>query len=206
LVILVVLAACNARGARIDSRPVAPDLQSLRTLLESTTGEPARQYTTFDFGRARDERGVSVLVPHQLALELVSALRPRMPSGWVVFAGTDRWLGDEDNGENVELAIGPGTDQYDILRLARSDAVNYGMETEDLIRTLKTFEPAVELEILQANTDTIIALMHRLPADLAEFAETVYGFCPDIVDQGVGSLEALEAEMRRTKLLYLWWD
>jgi uncharacterized protein DUF4253 len=31
-------------------------------------------------------------------------------------------------------------------------------------------------------------------------------FCPDILTQGTGSVAALARELRRTKLLYCWWD
>jgi len=34
----------------------------------------------------------------------------------------------------------------------------------------------------------------------------LYDFCPDIVDQGTGTMEALKLEITRTRELYLWWD
>jgi hypothetical protein len=175
-------------------------------MLKEVTGEPVRPFMTYDFGRSQDTRAISAVVPNADALELVSQVRPRLPTGWLVFAGTDSWLGNEDHGDRVELVVGPGDDQFDILRLARSDAVNYDMMTEDLVRKLKTFDKEVGLDILQANTDTVVARIKRLPPDLSTFAKDVYEFCPDVVDQGVGSVEALQAELRRTHQLYLWWD
>jgi hypothetical protein len=41
---------------------------------------------------------------------------------------------------------------------------------------------------------------------MVAFAREVYAFCPDVVDQGTGAVEALAAEMSRTNTLYLWWD
>ena len=38
------------------------------------------------------------------------------------------------------------------------------------------------------------------------FANEVYEFCPDIVDQGVGDVEKLAAGIAATKEVYLWWD
>jgi len=105
---------------------------------------------TYDFGRSRDAHAVSVVVAKDRYLDLVEQLRPRIPPGWLIFAGTDRWLGDEDHGDGVELVIGPGNDQFDALRLARSDAINYDMMTEDLIRKLKEYDSQVGLTILQA--------------------------------------------------------
>jgi len=38
------------------------------------------------------------------------------------------------------------------------------------------------------------------------FAKEMYKVCPDIVDQGTGSIEALAEEMKKTKRLFFWWD
>jgi hypothetical protein len=161
---------------------------------------------TFDFGRDRDERALSVVVPRADGATLVHKLRPAAPTGWLVFVGTDQWLGDEQHKDAVEIVIGPGSDQFDILRLARSDAINYGMGTEELIRKLKSYDATVGLDILQANTDTVVSQLLRLPTDPDAFVADVYAFCPDIVDQGTGTVAALRDEIQRTRVLFLWWD
>ena len=38
------------------------------------------------------------------------------------------------------------------------------------------------------------------------FAKEVYTFCPDVVDQGVGSIEALEEAIKEMHGVWLWWD
>ena len=38
------------------------------------------------------------------------------------------------------------------------------------------------------------------------FAREVYAFCPDVVDQGTETVEALAAEMKQENTVYLWWD
>jgi hypothetical protein len=37
-------------------------------------------------------------------------------------------------------------------------------------------------------------------------AEEIYSMCPDVVDQGTGTVEELAREMKESKLLYFWWD
>lgn len=206
LLLAVVIVACKPEAATPRAMAVAPSREALSGLLESESGKTVRPYMTYDFGRARDSRGISVVASKDDAFALVERLRPRVPSGWLVFAGMDRWLGGEDHHEDVEVANGPGNDQFDVLRLARSDAVNYGMETEDLVRRLKVYDSSIGLTILQANTDTVVSRMTRLPADVPAFAAEIYELCPDVVDQGVGSVEALAAELARSRVLYLWWD
>jgi hypothetical protein len=47
-----------------------------------------------------------------------------------------------------------------------------------------------------------------LPTDqeMKSFAQEMYDFCPDIVEQGSGSIEELIEEIKETKKLALWWD
>ena len=44
------------------------------------------------------------------------------------------------------------------------------------------------------------------PADPKELAKFLYEFCPDIVDQGVGTVRKLEKSLQKGRDLYLWWD
>lgn len=37
-------------------------------------------------------------------------------------------------------------------------------------------------------------------------AEQMYEFCPDIVDQGVGTVEKLARELKSSGRLFFWWD
>jgi hypothetical protein len=44
------------------------------------------------------------------------------------------------------------------------------------------------------------------PRAAAEAAVEQYAYCPDGVDQGVGSLSALAAGQVRSPSWYFWWD
>jgi hypothetical protein len=46
----------------------------------------------------------------------------------------------------------------------------------------------------------------REPADWSAFARELYDFCPDIVEQGAGAVEELEAAIRELRQVLLWWD
>jgi hypothetical protein len=39
-----------------------------------------------------------------------------------------------------------------------------------------------------------------------QMARRMYAFCPDIVDQGTGTIERLASELRKTNELYFRWD
>ena len=108
--------------------------------------------------------------------------------------------------DGVELVVAEGASQFDILRVAATDGINHGLGTEELIRELKLWDTEFGIDIWQAQTDVIQLRLKRLPVDMKAFAARVYKFCPDIVDQGVGSARALEREIAKHKAVFLWWD
>jgi len=71
---------------------------------------------------------------------------------------------------------------------------------------LKTWDSAYGLRFRGVGFDWVEAEFTRQPSDMMSFAKQVYKFCPDVVDQGAGTVEKLAAEMARTNALYLWWD
>lgn len=178
--------------------------EAAQTLARLGAGE-VRHFSTYDFGRVRDERCASVIVADEEAEALVFRIREALEPGQVAFVGTSRWLGDERHG-GVEVVVGPGESQLDIPKLARTDAVNHGVGTEDIVGKLREFDEDFGIDVVRAETDTIVFDLVGWPRDLAAFARGLYEFCPDIVDQGVGSVEALEDGLDVTGRAYLWWD
>jgi len=136
---------------------------------------------------------------------MLAALRKELPAGLVAFVGTTHSLA-KPAAPGVELVIGRGSGPIDILHIAQTDAVNYGMTNEDLKRRLAHWQKAYGIDIWQAESDTIQLRFTRMPSNLPSFAKEVYEFCPDIVDQGVGTEEALVQEIQKRKGLQLWWD
>lgn len=106
--------------------------------------------------------------------------------------------------EDKQLA--PGANQWDMLRLARSNAINYGLSTEGVILGLSALHDEVPLRIDGANTDTIEATIVGDVSDEADFAKRIYDLCPDIVDQGVGSIAALQEGLAPGETIVFWWD
>lgn len=60
----------------------------------------------------------------------------KLEPGLVTFIGTTHWLVVESY-DGVEIVIDSGNSQFDILRLAQSDAMNYSKNTEELIEKLQ---------------------------------------------------------------------
>jgi hypothetical protein len=180
-------------------------LDAAAATLQKVSGQPVRPFSTRDFGREPYAAARSVLVREEDAERVLLAIRPQMPKGIVAFVGTTRSLA-RPKAVGVEIVVAEGSDQFDILRIAASDGINHGLQTEDLVRELKAWDQEFGIDIWQAESDTIQLRLKSLPKDMARFAKRVYKFCPDIVNQGAGSVHALHRDIVRQRALLLWWD
>jgi hypothetical protein len=207
LVVVITVGLRHARRWKNEESPAGrlQTLEQARAWLAVNTRRKPRAFSTFDFGRDQDRTNVSVVVPARKAGALLAKLRQHLDVGLVAFIGTGRWLGKEQH-RGVELVVAPGRSQMDILRVARTDAVNYGMETEAVVARLTDFDQRYCIRIDQAETDTVQFSLDTLPADIRAFAAELYEFCPDIVDQGVGTVEALAEDVAKHRRVQLWWD
>lgn len=198
--------------------------------LADLSGLDVKDYSHVDFGREQNPDCISTVIEQvksgknpfqavvglidgvfrnpiaqQNAEKLLKQLRSKLPAGYVAFVGTTNWLGTfKPNG--VELVVGPGQDQFEILRHAQSDAANYDLSTEDLVQRLKSYDKEFGIDITHAETDTIDFDLLHVPDNIETFAEDLYEFCPDLVDQGCGSVAALVEDIRRRHRVQLWWD
>ena len=146
--------------------------------------------------------GIAVTVPEDRTDTVLTSLRRKLtPLKYMAFvvemnAGikTDR------------IGILKGADQYDILRVMHTDGDDYDISNSDVIERLKEWEKCSPFDIIGADNDWVEIEFKTLPKDLKAFAEEVYDFCPDAVDQGPGSIGGLITEIQQTKRLFLWWD
>lgn len=104
------------------------------------------------------------------------------------------------------ICILKSADKYDALRALKSNGINYDIDTDSLIEKLKEWEKEYGIEIEGADGDWVDIKFNKLPEDIKKFAKEIYEFCPDSVDQGVGSLEELENYLKVYRGVFLWWD
>jgi hypothetical protein len=178
---------------------------ALLARVQHAAGAPARPYATF--GSDEHTRGVaSVLVEESKLDGVIDTLRAQLPPGWWVFQSKQYFAGEHVG--HAEIAVAPGRTQFDMLRVAHSDGANYGLGTEAVIQKLQAWDAKYKLglDIRHAELDVVEARLAHLPDDVDAFAREVYAFCPDIVDQGTETVEALAKELRAHHVLYLWWD
>ncbi len=146
-------------------------------------------------------RGVAFKVQPDLTKARIDALAQRIrPEGYSIYCSRMGFGGDPD-----ELCV-LMTQKQDmaILRYEQTDGINYEITTDSLIQVLGSW--GLQLTITGASGDWMEASIGKDIRDWNALAQQVYAFCPDVVDQGTGTVEALAEEMRRTQTLYLWWD
>jgi hypothetical protein len=174
-------------------------------ILAETTDASVRPYSTRDFGRERYSNGRSVLVDERSAEGFLLQVRRKIPRGMVAFVGVTNNL-SKPKPAGVELVVALGTSQFDILRAAATNGINYGLATEDIVKELQSWDKECGIDIWQAETDVVQLRLKTQPKDLKSFARRVYKFCPDIVEQGVGNPDELAKLIAKEKAVFLWWD
>jgi hypothetical protein len=88
-------------------------------------------------------------------------------------------------------------------------AVNYDIEPALHVALLKQWHERFGAELVGCSLDVLELRVPRPPSDPAEVlavAEQQYWYCPDVVDQGVGTLDALAVVQVPTHRWFFWWD
>jgi len=178
------------------------DHQVLLLVKEETQGHIQRLVGFDEPGYQIIAPGIAAPVPEDRTDHVLAELRQKLvPLGYLPFvveinAGikTDR------------IGVLKGTDPYEILRIMHTDGDEYDISNQDVIDRLKEWEKISSFDIIGADSDWVELEFKTLPKDLKSFAEEVYDFSPDTVDQGPGNTEGLMKELRKTNRLFLWWD
>jgi len=136
------------------------------------------------------------------AREIVFGVKDELKKmGYLIYISEVNFGYDSD-----KISVIKSTDQFDILRIEETDGINYGLENKDVIAQLQKWNKRFPFQIIGAELDWVEAVFIEVPGNMKGFAKEIYDYCPDVVDQGTGSIEALEDEMANSGLLYLWWD
>lgn len=173
-----------------------------------TLGDGPAPYHSDHAPSRGDPRAAFVFVDSTKVDALVTEARRRLGPGWVAFAGGDNTLERSNNPgapRRTQLVVGPGANQYDILRIADTDAANYGLLTEAVIRQLKRWDTRYGLEIVQATGSTFSARVRRPDGDLLRLATELIQLCPD-PDFVPEDAPKIAREISENGTIGCWWD
>lgn len=109
-------------------------------------------------------------------------------------------------GEKDIMAVLKTSDKYAVLKRVNTDGINYDITNDSVIHIVQQFDQQCDLELVGAGFDWCEFKINKAPENWMKLAEEAYAVCPDIVDQGTGTVEALAEEMKTKRRLYFWWD
>jgi hypothetical protein len=108
--------------------------------------------------------------------------------------------------EKDKVAIVNTADKYEILRETATDGINYDIDNDSVISIIKYFDAKYDLTLTGCGYDWCQFNIGKAPSNWNVMAKEVYDVCPDVVDQGTGTVEDLAKELEEFETLYLWWD
>ncbi len=104
------------------------------------------------------------------------------------------------------VTVVKGNNSYDILKIQRTEASNYKLDTNALIAWLKQQQQSGSFSITGAGPDWIEARFIRQPADMRSFARKVLALSPDLRQHGPSTADKLAERMKKMNGFYLEWD
>lgn len=177
-----------------------PD-EVLSIISKFTTGKLKPFYKTDLYTDKRGEIiGVCMEVKQDQAENLVLKMRKEMEVlGFLPFICDT---------EHNKVCISQVSDQFDIIKIQQTNGDNYDISNEMVVSKLKEWHLRYPFTIIGADFDWVEATFQVIPEgkNLRSFATEMYKFCPDIVEQGSGSINGLMEELKESKKLFLWWD
>jgi hypothetical protein len=167
-------------------------------------------FSTIDFGRERKDGARTLLLDTQgmqggeRGIALVRLLRSMgLPSGVQVFANALRNL-NEDAGlsgrDHVVFVASP--DPFEVIRVAEVEPANHGLTTDDVVDQLMQWHERHGVEIVAADTETVVFRFLHLPDDLEALTQEIVEFCPDLEE----TFEMEPDALAKSAWVWLWWD
>lgn len=190
----------------------------------SNAGAPAAKPVPFPAVVAKAEKLFGAKATFELISELSPAKLPmfRVDNGLAHvkthqarFLAMGAYLFVADHGferEKDSVALAATTDQFEAIRLAGSDAANYGHDNAQVISWLRELDKSEPFVMTGAGLDYVEGYFKGPVRDPDSLARRIYSFCPDFVDQGIGLAEKGEPHelivkyFRTTREFFFWWD
>ena len=172
-------------------------------IIKRETSVPIHRLTGYDEnGYQVMADGLSVQVPHSRSEGVREVLRDRLaPFACLVF-----FSAIDEGVKRDRISIIKGIDQFSILRVMQTNGEDDDVTHEEVLQRLREWNRITPFQIIGAENDWVELEFSVLPKDLKAFAEEVYDFSPDTVDEGTGTLKDLIAELKRTKRMILLWN
>jgi hypothetical protein len=109
--------------------------------------------------------------------------------------------------DGYQLAIiGNTSSPYEIMEFMGTNGCNHDIFTEHIIAKYRKWDAEFGIKPIGIGSDFCECKIINKNINYKKLAEEVYTFCPDVVDQGTGTIEALAVELELSGTISLWWD
>lgn len=111
--------------------------------------------------------------------------------------------------DTVHILILPTHDSAEVPAYLRWGNWNACPSPELHVAMLRDWKRRFGTELIGIDREVMNLRTGRMPATRPEalaLAREQYDYCPDIVDQGIGTIEALAAALMRETWWFFWWD
>lgn len=174
------------------------------------TGGELVEFSTIDFGREHKIGARTLLLDTKGAqggergMALVRLLRSiGLPPGVQVFANALRNLNDDAGLSSRDHVVFVASfDPFEVIRVAEVEPVNHGLTTDDVVDQLIRWHERHGVEIVAADTETLVFRFLRLPDGLDALTQEIVEFCPDLEE----TFEMEPDALAKSTWVWLWWD
>jgi hypothetical protein len=104
------------------------------------------------------------------------------------------------------LWIVPTQDKFAVMAFIGVSGINYDIDNYLVIKWMKKLDKDHPYLLNGCGLDFLSGRFKARLSDVNAMAKRMYAFCPDIVDQGTGSVAALAEDLKKANQLYFWWD
>lgn len=147
--------------------------------------------------------GVGFDVPAgKLEAILLEAHKRFLAKGFYLFR-IEQHFGFGEKPDKVGLL--PTADKYAVMAAMETNGDNYSIGTSGVIAWMKDLEMNHPFVLTGIGFDYMEGHFSVPVTNAQDLAQRMYEFCPDIVEQGVGTKAQLAAEIEKGNL-YFWWD
>lgn len=104
-----------------------------------------------------------------------------------------------------DFVIIKSTEIADIFNLIKTEAVNFDLNTEQIIEKIKSWDKYAKIQLTVVDYDRVEGYLSTKPKEARKFANEIYEFAPDVIEQGTQTKKELIRELNEG-YFWLWWD
>ncbi len=111
-----------------------------------------------------------------------------------------------DSSRKSALLAAATKDPFEVIAAVQTDGCNCSLGTGDILDWLRELQAEQPFVLTMIAPDSLGGRFLEPVRDPKGLARRMYAFCPDIVDQGCGTVQELARQLKKSDQLFFWWD